>query len=74
MHKLMVILAATALGAFAACGAKEEAAPAEEPIEEGVFDPMVDSIERARQVESEVEDRMKNLNRQLEEIEGNDQP
>ncbi len=76
MNKLMVILAAATLATLAACSEKEEATPPPDTdtVEEGVFDPMVDTIERARQVEMEVENRVKDMNRQLEEIEGNDQP
>jgi len=74
MNKFMVILAAVALVASAACSKKEEATPAPDTVEEGVFDPMVDTIDRARQVETEVENRVKEMNRKLDEIEGNDQP
>jgi len=74
MNRLMVILAALALVAFAACSKKEEATAPPDTVDEGVFDPMVDTIDRARQVETEVENRVKEMNRKLEEIEGNDQP
>lgn len=77
MNKFTIIVAAAALATLAGCSTKEETQREPEPelgVEEGVFDPMVDSIERARQLEAEVENRVNELNRQLEEIEGNEQP
>ena len=69
MKKRTIILTAAMLTSLSACGAKEETTP---PPEDSVFDPMVDTIDRARAVEDQVENRVKEMNRQLEEIEGND--
>lgn len=75
MNKPVVILATATLAALIACSVKEEVEPAPDTTEqESVFDPMVDTIERAKQVETEVENRVKEMNRKLEELEGNDQP
>ena len=69
MKRDTIILTAAIFSLLSACGSKEEPTP---PPEEGVFDPMVDTIERAREVETQVEDRVKEMNSKLEEMEGND--
>lgn len=64
MRKVAVLIAAVVC---AACSDSEPAAPAEQ---ETVFDPMVETLERAEQVEELQRSRMDTLNEQLEQAEG----
>ncbi len=72
MRKFMLIGACLAL---AACGgAEEEAAKSDEPYEdrETVFDPMTDTIDRAKEVEEMGKDRKKAMDEALEGADGRD--
>ncbi len=53
----------------AGCGGGSDGAN-ETREEEGVFDPLVDTLGKAREVEQEVQQRVDELNKALEEAEG----
>jgi len=70
MRRLLLIGACLAL---AACGgAEDETAKTDEPYEdrETVFDPMTDTIDRAKEVEEMGKDRKKAMDEALEGAEG----
>lgn len=58
--------------ALAACGSDSAGDPSAAPAEdkETVFDPMVDTIDRAKEVEDLVDQRKKEMDEKLKELEG----
>lgn len=66
---MKVLIAVTCLG-LAACTETEPEAPPVETTDTGVFDPLTDSLDRARGVEDTLGDAAAERRRQLEEAEG----
>lgn len=72
MRRICIALVPAIICAAAACTDSEPVAPAAE--RETVFDPMVDTIEEAEQVDDLARSRMDTLNEQLEQSEGGRDP
>lgn len=71
MKQGLTVLGIAALAVLGACGQKQEASDPTE-AEDAVFDPMIEAVERARQVEQTHSNRVQELNRALEAVEGKD--
>ena len=69
MNIIISMVAAAALGTLVACGgtSNEEAADESAEAKEGVFDPMVETMDRAREVEDLVQQQKKDVDEALEQ-------
>ncbi len=69
MNIIISMVAAAALVTLTACGgaSNEEAADENAEAKEGVFDPMVETMDRAREVEDLVQQQKKDVDEALEQ-------
>jgi len=69
MNIIISMAAAAALATLMACGSasNEEAADENAKAQEGVFDPMVETMDRAREVEDLVQQQKKDVDEALEQ-------
>ena len=69
MKIIISMVAAVALVALIACGgaSNEEAADENAEAKEGVFDPMVETMDRAREVENLVQQQKQDIDEALEQ-------
>ncbi len=69
MNIIISMVAAAALATLTACGgaSNEEAADENAEAKEGVFDPMVETMDRAREVEDLVQQQKKDIDEALEQ-------
>ncbi len=69
MKIIISMVAAVALVALTACGgaSNEEAADENAEAKEGVFDPMVETMDRAREVENLVQQQKQDIDEALEQ-------
>lgn len=69
MNIIISMVAAAALATLTACGgaSNEEAADENAEAKEGVFDPMVETMDRAREVEDLVQQQKKDVDEALEQ-------
>ncbi len=69
MKIIISMVAAVALVALTACGgaSNEEAADENAEAKEGVFDPMVETMDRAREVEDLVQQQKQDIDEALEQ-------
>lgn len=71
MRYAMMLVFAMAVTGLAACGSTEDDAP--EPDRETVFDPLVESLEKAEQVEDLALEQKRRMDDALRQIEGGDE-
>ena len=64
-------LAALCLVALAGCSSADQSEPSAAQAEESAFDPMTSTIDRAQGVDDLMNQRMDDLDKRLEESEGN---
>ena len=63
-YNIRLLVCAVLFGALLACSGEKESRQAEE---EGVFDPLVESVDKAKLVEKEMEKRVNDLNKAIDD-------